>query len=173
MRRPIHKSVWSAVLVFLLLLTPISPRVLRAQFPPYGMPPPGMGVPTDANTQRNAMANVRNAVGWLQNATRTASNYRTGGDGMVWQQFQGLRNAFNGLTMTLNPQQAATGANEMAELSAGLDIMQEAFSNYQEDVAAGRPASLALSDMCQVLRQAAGVWLQEFNKDCARLRVGF
>ena len=163
-----------ALLTFVLALAllPVSPRVLRAQYPFY-MPPPALPPANDRNAQRNAMANVRNAVGWLQNATRTASNYRTGGEGVVWGPFQALRGAFNGFTLTLNPQQQANGANEIAELSAGLDILQEAFTNYRDDVAGGRPPAMALSDMCQVLHQASGVWLQEFNKDCARLRVGF
>ena len=119
------------------------------------------------------MSAVRSRVAWLQNATRTAPSYATGADGLVWQQFQLLRGAYQAFTMTLNPQQAANGANDLAELASGLDILQEAFSNYQDDVANGRDQSAALRDMCQVLRQAAGVWLQEFNKDCSRLRAGW
>jgi hypothetical protein len=172
MKTAIRKYGLPAALVLLLELVPLAPRSVRGQFPPYA-PPPGIPVPTDRNTQRNALAAVRNAVGQLQNATRTASNYRTGADALVWEQFQGLRHAFTGLTMTLTPQQQANGANEIAELSAGLDILQEAFANFQDDVAAGRPPRLALSDMCQVLYQASGVWLQQLNKDCARLRVGW
>jgi hypothetical protein len=163
---------YALLIVLALVLLPIAPRAARGQFPPFA-PPPGLQPPTDPSTQRNALANVRNAVSWLQNATRTARNYRTGGDVMLYEQFQGVRNTFNGLMMTLNPQQRAVGANEIAELSAGLDILQEAFSNYQADVAGGRPPSVALSDLCTVLYQASKVWLQELNKDCGRLRVGF
>ena len=168
MKTRFNRYALSAGMLFLFALLSLS----RAQYPPY-WPPPALPVPTDRNTQRNALASVRNAVEWLQNATRTAPSYRTGGDGLVWEQFQGLRNAFNGLMMTLNGQQQVKGANDFAELSAGLDILQEAFTNYQDDVAAGRPANVALSDMCQVLYQASGVWLQELNKDCRQLRVGF
>ena len=62
---------------------------------------------------------------------------------------------------------------EIAELGAGLDIIQEAFTNYRDDLAAGRSPAVALNDLCQVLGKAASVWLQELNKDAARLRVGW
>lgn len=131
-----------------------------------------MAVPTTPTAQRSALNSVRSQVRWLQNATRTASDYN-GGAGMVWQQFQYLRGAYNNLTMTLTPQQQGYGANELAELSSGLDVLQEAFTNYQNDVAGGRSAAMALNDLCQVLGQAAGVWLQELNQDCSNLRVGW
>lgn len=139
---------------------------------PYAPPPPTMG-PATPSTQRNVLNGVRAQYDWLQNATRTAPNYATGGVDLLWDQFQKLRGSFNALTMTLNARQTAQGANEIAELAAGLDIIQEAFGNYQDDVASGRPASTALRDLCQVLRQASAVWLQQLNRDCGRLRVGF
>jgi hypothetical protein len=67
----------------------------------------------------------------------------------------------------------AQGANDLAELDAGLGIIQEAFNNYQEAVAAGQNANSALRDMCQVLREASQVWLQELNNRCSKLRVGW
>ena len=75
--------------------------------------------------------------------------------------------------MTLNPQQASYGANDWTELNAGLDIIQEAFANYQDDLAQGRLPGLALNDLGRVLQESSGVWLQELNRDCARLRVGW
>jgi hypothetical protein len=138
---------------------------------PYG--PPGMGAQTTPDAQRNAMNNVQSQVNWVVNATRTASSFATGAAGTVYQQFQNLRGAYVGFTSTLTPQQTANGANELAELSAGLDILQEAFTNYQDDLAGGRDPGAALRDMCQVLSQGAGVWLQEFKQDCSRLRVGW
>jgi hypothetical protein len=143
---------------------------LRAQ-PPWYAPPPSIPPPTTPDAQRNALSNLRARVDWLQSAIRTAGNY-TDGVGQVWQQFQYLRASYEAFTTTLNPQQHANCANELAELSAGLDILQESFTNYQNDVAGGRSADAALAELCQVLRQAAGVWLQELNKDCARLQVG-
>jgi hypothetical protein len=130
-----------------------------------------MQAPTTANAQRNALSAVRSQVGWLQNATRSAPGYGSQGAAMLWQQFQTLRSVYSGFTMTLNPQQAADGANEFAELAGGLNIIQEAFTNYQDDLA--RLVSVALNDLCLVLNQAAAVWLQELNQDCASLNVGW
>jgi hypothetical protein len=160
---------------FALLLASVLgwPEPLSAQpVWPYAPPPP-MVVPQTPNAQRNALGNLRSRVDWLRNATRTAPSYATGGFDMVWQQFQWLRASYDTFKQTLNPRQMADGANEVAELDAGLDILQEAFSGYQEDVAAGRTPSAALRDMCQVLSQAAAVWLQQLTKDSARLRVGW
>jgi hypothetical protein len=162
-----------AGLAGLVVVLAIIPRVLRAQPQWPFAPPPGMPTPTTPDAQRNALSNLRTQVGWLQNATRTAPNYNSGGVGLLWQQFQVVRASYQTFTTTLNPQQQAYGANDLAELSAGLDILQESFTNYQNDVASGRSPDAALSELCQVLRQAAGVWLQELNKDCGQLRVGW
>jgi hypothetical protein len=129
--------------------------------------------PTTPDAQRNALGAVRSQVNWLQNATRTASNYGGQGYDNVWQQFQMLRAAYGTFRQTLNPRQLTEGANSLAELEAGLDIIQEAFANYQADVAAGQMASSALRNMCQVLREGSSLWLQELNKTCSRLRVGW
>ena len=110
---------------------------------------------------------------WFQNATRTAPSYGAAGYGNVWQNFQALRDSYNGLKQTLSPQQLANGANSLAELDAGLDIIAEAFTYYQEDVAAGQNPISALRNMCRVLRQASSVWQQELNKTCNRIRVGW
>lgn len=173
MKAPAFRSTILAGILAAAILFPTTEPLLRAQ--PFwpGAPPPPMAVPTTPSAQRNAMNAVRTQVGWLQNAARTAPNYSTGGADNVFQQFQALQGAYTAFTATLNPQQAANGANELAELAAGLSILQEAFANYRDDLAGGRNARAALSDMCQVLNQAAAVWLQEFNKDCSRLRAGW
>jgi len=159
MKNTLRKSSLAIALTLSFALLPVSGQFMPIQSSP--------------GAQRSAMGAVRSQVGALQNATQTAPDYVTGAYGLVYQQFQSLRGAFNGLTFTLNPQQAANGANEIAELSGGLDIIQEAFGNYQNDVASGRSPSAALLDMCQVLGQAAGVWLQEFNQDCSQMRLGW
>jgi hypothetical protein len=123
--------------------------------------------------QRNALNNLRAQATWLQNATRTAPNFRTGAYDQVWQQFQLLREAFRFFASTLSQRQLAAGANDLAELNAGLDILQEAFVNYQQDVAAGQFGDRALRNMCQVLGRATGVWVQELNRASTRLRVGW
>jgi len=171
MKTATHKFTLSVAVALLVVLCPISPQPILAQYP--FAPFLGTAGPTSPDAQRNAMSSVEAQVAWLQNATRTASAYNTGAVDLVWSQFQALCNSYNAFTTTLNPQQAAYGANELAELSSGLNILQEAFTNYQDDLASGRAAGLALRDMCQVLNQAAGIWLQEFKQDCARLRVGW
>jgi hypothetical protein len=147
----------------------LSPSAGLAQLPgPW--PPPLVPAPTTPYAQRQAINFVRARVDSLKNATRNAPRYGAGADGLVWREFQELRAQFTAFTRTLDPQQY--GANEIAELSAGLDILQESFGNYQEDLAAGRSPGLAIRDLCEVLRRAADVWLDEFNRDCVRLRIG-
>jgi hypothetical protein len=128
---------------------------------------------TTPHAQRNALNSVRSQVGWLQNSTRTASNFGDQGYGNVWRNFQEVRLSFGALMQTLTPQQSAYGANDLAELNAGLDIIQEAFTNYQQDIAAGESVSTALANMCRVLRQASTLWLQQLNKTSSRLKIGW
>ncbi len=153
------------------LLTRPGPMPAQAQEPlPFGPP---VAVSTTPTSQRNALNNVRSRITWLQNATRTAPNYATGGFEIVSQQFRYLRASFEAFEMTLNPWQRTNGANEIAELEAGLDILEEALGNYQGDVAAGRQPYLALRDMCKVLRDGADVWVKQLNKNSSTLRVGW
>jgi hypothetical protein len=143
----------------------LAPPMVPAQWP--------FAPPQTPTAQREAQRVVKAQVGWLQNATRTAGNFGANGYGNVLQQFNLLRGAYSTLKQTLTPGQLSDGANAFAELDAGLDIIQEAFTNYQSDVAAGQPINAALNNMCQVLSQASSVWLQELNKTCSRVRVGF
>ncbi len=136
----------------------------RAQWP--------FATPTTPDAQRNALSTVQSRVNWLQNSTRTAGNFPSGGYDMLWQQFSTLRASFNAFKSTLTPQQLNYGANDLAELDAGLDIIQEGFAAYQDDVANGRPPATALRSLCDVLGQASGYWWQELKRDSARLRVG-
>ena len=143
----------------------LSPSSATAQFPyPSPMAP---------DAQRNTSAQVRSEIGWLQNTCRTAPNYGAQGYGNVWERFQSVHGSYQTFKQTLSPQQLADGANDLADLDAGLDIIQGSFQNFQTDVADGRPTSDALRDMCQVLREASQVWLQQFNKVCSRLRTSW
>lgn len=153
-------------LAVLVGLTTLWPHLLCAQ---AGWAYPASTTP---DAQRNALNNVRAQVSWLQNTTQTAPNYLTGGYDMVWRQFQALRGAYGSFESTLTPAQLNHGANDLADLEAGLNILQEAFSTYQDNVAGGQSESYALRNTCHVLRQAVGVWLQQLNKDSNRLRVG-
>jgi hypothetical protein len=146
-----------------LMLSPL----LRAQVP-WGMDPQ-----TAPGSQRNAVNSVQSQVNWLQNATRTAPNYGAGGYGLLLQQFDMLCGAYDGFKHTLTPRQLDYGANDLAELDAGLGIIREAFDNYQEEIADGRAGASATRNLCSVLRQSTALWSQEFKRDCNRLRVGF
>jgi hypothetical protein len=149
----------------------VCPCVLRAQ-PPWAWSSPPVGaIPTTPQAQRNALNKVRSRVNWLQNTTRTAANFNDN-VGKIWREMQSLRAAYNAFTMTLNPQQRANGANELAELSAGLDILESAFTNYNNDVAGGRSENAAFAELSQVMRQGARFWQQELDRVSARLLVG-
>jgi hypothetical protein len=129
--------------------------------------------PTNPMAQRNAMNLVLNQVRSFQNATRTAGAYYGNGYGMLVQQFQAVRDQHAGFKTTLTPQQLNVGANRLAELDAGLDIIQEAFADYQTAVANGQSDITAFTNLRQVLNQAMGVWVQEFKQVCNQLRVGW
>lgn len=128
---------------------------------------------TTPDAQRTALNGVRSQAGWLQNATRTAPSYGDQGYASVARTFEGLRMTYGQFKQTLTPQQLAYGANAFAELDAGLDIIQEAFRNYEEDIAGGAAVGPALRNMCQLLRQGSALWLQELNKTCSKIRVGW
>ncbi len=132
-----------------------------------------LAAPTTPMAQRNAMNLVVNQVNWFQSATRTASSYGGDGYGLLVQQFQAVRDQYAGFKSTLNPQQLNSGANQLAELDSGLDIIQEAFTDYQTAVGNGQSTYTAFANMRQVLSQAMGVWVQEFKQDCRRLQVGW
>jgi hypothetical protein len=129
--------------------------------------------PTNSMAQRNALNLLLNQVNWFKNATRTASSYAGGGYGLLVQQFQAVRDQYSGLKSTLTPQQLASGANQLAELDSGLDIIQEAFTDYQTAVANGQSSNTAFANMRQVLNQAIRVWTQELKQNGRQLRVGW
>jgi hypothetical protein len=129
--------------------------------------------PTTPMAQRNAMNVVLSQINWFQNATRSAAFQSNSGYGLLAQQFQAVRDQYAGFKSTLTPQQFTAGANQLAELDAGLDIIQEAFTDYQAAVANGQSIYSALSNMCRVLNEAMGVWAQEFKRDCRQLQVGW
>ena len=161
-----QKFLLLAVLSVSCSLAVMRPAQLCAQAP-WPFPPQ-----TTPDAQRNALVGVRSQVNWVLNATRTAPGYGAGGAEVLWQQFQALRGAYSTFTGTLTPQQWNYGANDLAALGSGLDILQEAFGNYQEDLAAGRSGTTALRNLCQVLARGSRVWVQELNRVSNRLRVG-
>jgi len=129
--------------------------------------------PTTPMAQGNSMNLVLNQINLFLNATRTGSANYANGYGLLAQQFQAVRNQYAGFKSTLTPQQLNVGANQIAELDAGLDIIQEAFTDYQTAVANGQSGRTAFANMCQVLNSAIRVWAQQFKQDCRQLRVGW
>ena len=161
------KLALPAVLGLLVSLAVLCANLVSAQAPwPFA-------APTTPMAQRNSMNLVVNQVNWFQNSTRTASSFAGGGYGLLMQQFQAVRDQYSGFKSTLNPQQLNSGANQVAELDSGLDIIQEAFADYQNAVANGQSDSSAFANMKQVLNEAMGVWVQEFKQDCRQMRVGW
>ena len=163
-REPLGRVVLPAFCAALLALGLLWPRLLLGQ--PLTTP----------MSQQNAQANVQARVAWFQNATRSATSYGgggAGGYGLVWRSFTSWQATYSAFKATLTPTQATAGANELAELDAGLGIIEEAFTNFQQEVANGQSSTMAFNNVCQVLYRASGVWLQEFNADCSRMQVGW
>jgi hypothetical protein len=150
-------SIW-------VLANLLAPCNLRGQ-PPWFTPP------TTPAAQRNALNFVRSQVDWFRTATQNAPRFGTGRYGMVWNRFLLVREAYRAFQRTLTPVQLRTGANELAELEAGLDIIQEGFIDYQMDVGSGRTANAAFRSMSQILDQAAGVWVQELDRVAGQLGI--
>ena len=128
--------------------------------------------PTNPMAQHNALNLLLNQVSWFRNAARIASSNPGGGYGLLVQQFQAVRDQYNGFKGTLTPQQLASSANQLAELDAGLDIIQEAFTDYQTAVANGQSSNTASANLRQVLNKAIQVWTHKLKQDRRQLRVG-
>ena len=161
------KLALPAGLGLLVGLALLSAELVRAQAPWPFVPP------ANPMAQRNAMNLVLNEVKWFQSATRTAGAYADGGYGLLVQHFEAVRGQYAGFKSTLNPEQLNAGANQVAELDAGLDIIQEAFADCQEALANGQSRISVFNNLRQVLSQAMGVWGQEFKRTCNQLRIGW
>jgi hypothetical protein len=90
----------------------------------------------------------------------------------MWQRLQSLRRTYAAFKASLTVAQLEAGANELAELDAGLDILEQPFHEYHLDLAAGRRESQAFNDLRRVVEAGAALWLQEFNQMASRLRAG-
>ena len=129
--------------------------------------------PTNSMAQHNALNLLLNQVNWFRNAARSASSNPGGGYGLLVQQFQAVRDQYNGFKGTLTPQQLSSSANQLAELDAGLDIIQQAFTDYQTAVANGQSINTASANLRKVLKEAIRVWTQKLKQDGRQLRVGW
>ena len=140
--------------------TTVSGQVLVLPLPP---PPP--------LNQRQSYQQLQMQIDWFQNATRTAPMFNTGADTTLWTHFEGLRIGFGEFTRSLSPAQLQRGANDLAELDAGLAIIGEAFPNFQDDLNSGRHPTEAIRTLCQVLRDSVKLWGQQLRVVSQRLRV--
>ena len=85
------------------------------------------------------------------------------------------------MAVGLMPEQASTQSVpidrlwdlELATISYGLDIIQEAFADYQTALANGQSAASAYNNLRQVLSRAMRVWTEEFKRTCNQLRIGW
>jgi hypothetical protein len=127
---------------------------------------------TSPMAQRNALNLLLNQVNWFQNAARSASSYPDGGYGLLVHQFQAVRDQYNGFKSTLTQQQFASSTNQLAELDAGLDIIQKAFTDRQTGAANGQSSNTASANLRQALNKAIQVWTHKLKQDRRQLRVG-
>lgn len=124
------------------------------------------------DAQRNSIRTLRFQLDAFRSATRTAPAYYNGtGYDMVTSHFQAVRSAYATFKSTLTSTQASARANDFAELDAGLDIIAEAFTNYQSDVTSGYSGAPAFRDLCQTLSRAMTAWSQQFITVCSRARI--
>ena len=161
-RQLINRAKLPLPLTALALL--VAPLCVLAQYQPPDHVP-------GAEAQRSAVNSVRTQVSNLHNATQTARNFGDNGVNVVAQQFQGLRNSYNGYLSTLSPSQYQKYGNEWAELRAGLDVLQQAFDVYTQDLTDGRTTATALSDLCRVMDEASRIWMAQFSKVALNAQV--
>ena len=128
---------------------------------------------TNPTAQRNAMNLVVNQIKWLQSAIRTSGSYAGGGYGNLQEQFQAVRDRWASFETTLTPQQLNAGGDRWAELDEGLDVISEAFADFQTAVASGKSEINAYHELTRVLNQGIGLWGRQFNQTCRELRVGW
>jgi hypothetical protein len=165
MRPTSGKCFLAVALGLLTACAALGPAPLRAQAP--GLTPFNL-----RDTQRNALHEVRSKANWLRSGTKTSARFPQAGFDMLVQQFQALCAAYNGFKNTLTPPQFNSAANDLAELDAGLGIISDAFAIFQDELAQGRAGETAFRDLSQALRDGSALWLQEFNRACAHLRIG-
>jgi hypothetical protein len=138
----------------------------------YSQAPPPFAPPTNPMAQRNALNLLLNQVNWFQNAARTSSSYPGSGYGLLVQQFQAVRDQYNSFKSTLTPQQLASSLNQLADLDAGLDMIQAAFTEYQTAVVNGKSNNTSSANLRQRLNKAILLWTKELKGESRQLRVG-
>lgn len=163
MKTPVSRILLAAVLGWMVMIS--TPTCLDAQYYPPAF--------TGPDATRNSLNALRNQINWFQNTTQTARNLTTSGYSELWQQFQALQTAFATFQGTLSPAQLQTGANDMAELASGLQIIQEAFTDNQAEANGGLSSPDSLLNLCQVLNRAVAYWTQQLQRDCSKMGIAW
>lgn len=89
---------------------------------------------------------------------RAPGYYNQGGYEMLRKQFQVVRSTYASFKDTLGPNQLYEGANDLAELDAGLDVIEESFTSYQKERKNTFPASAGFDSLCNVLSRSVKAW---------------
>jgi hypothetical protein len=151
-----------AALVMLSLTAWFAPQPAAAQT--YGYWPYPYG-------PRMTLLPLQTQIDQFQRTCRLAPGYYTqGGYDMVWKQFQTLRSTYAAFKNSLSPPQVYEGGNDLADLDAGLDIIEKAFTRYQNTPAVIYPASASFDSLCNVLSRSVTVWSRELQEVFGRLR---
>jgi hypothetical protein len=146
---------------------------------PAGSPAAIVQGPTLNATLRNALQATSDQV---RVVTRTATDVGRRAKGAFYQSqdlandyqnlqfhFQNLRATFNVAGELALQLQSARAANATAELTAGLDIISEAFAPVQKELQTGAANRDTVVSMCQVLNLALNEWQKELKKNSVRL----
>src|SRR5262249_47708671 len=118
-------SSFRIVLLMVVLLSVPGVNQPRAQAPWPNI------APLPAN-QRQLLQRLQSQLSTLDDAIQNSPRLRTAQDAVLWNHFGNVRASFQALTQVLSPAQVQRGANDLAELDAGLAIISEAFANYEE-----------------------------------------
>lgn len=122
--------------------------------------------------QRQLFNQLQRQLEMFADLTRNAVKVNQPPDVILWHEFERICMSFERLESSLAPIQLDRGANDLADLNAGLDIIAEAFPNFQKDLDRGRPVPEAVRTLCQVLRDAMKLWGQQLSRVAHRLQIG-
>lgn len=143
-------------------------------------PPPGvlMGTTLDASirnaataTQSQASGVANTARGWGSRANSTyyrADNFQSD-FGIMRVQFAGLRERFNWMGNLVLQTGRPQGANIVAELDAGLNLILELLVFLENQFAAGALDRATIARTCQTLDQVTREWEMTLRRNSSRL----
>ena len=145
------------------------------QVPPAGV---SVGQTPDASlrnaaaaTKDQAMAVQSTAQNWARRAS--SENYRIENfqaDLRTLQlEFLGLRERFNWMESLALRSNRPYAENALAELGAGLNIIEEQFAFLNQQFSAGNLDRATLVRTCRTLQDVTGEWEQELHRSSSRM----